>query len=206
MSHIYSFEDAVPVIHPTAFVHETATVIGQVRVGADVYVGPGAVLRGDWGSIEIESGCNVQENCVIHMFPGVQVRLSQGAHVGHSAVIHGCQIGKNVMIGMNAVVMDDVEIGDESIVGALSFLPAEMKIPARSVVAGNPATVIKEVSDEMLHWKSEGTALYQRLPADCHRALKRCEPLTESKVEEEAGVKRSYLTWPEYQRKHRLKK
>ena len=205
MAHIYSFEGATPVIHPAAFVHETATVIGHVTVGENVYIGPGAALRGDWGEIEIESGCNVQENCVIHMFPGVQVRLMEGAHVGHSAVIHGGQIGKNVMIGMNAVVMDDVEIGDESIVGALAFVPAEMKVPARSVVAGNPAKIVKEVSDEMLHWKSGGTALYQRLPADCHRTLKRCEPLTERPQERERRVDRSYLTWPQYQRKHRLK-
>ena len=165
MANIFSFDGFVPVVHESAFVHPNATVVGNVVIGRDVYVGPGAVIRGDWGGVEIADGCNVQEGCVIHMFPGVTVRLEESAHIGHGAVVHGAHIGRNALIGMNAVVMDRADIGDESIVGALCFVPAEMQVPARSVVVGNPAKIVKQVSDEMLAWKTEGTALYQALKA-----------------------------------------
>src|SRR5450830_122165 len=160
MANIFSFDSFVPVVHESAFVHPNATVVGNVIIGRDVYIGPGAVIRGDWGGVEIADGCNVQEGCVIHMFPGVTVRLEESAHIGHGAVVHGAHIGRNVLIGMNAVVMDHADIGDESIVGALCFVPTEMRVPARSVVVGNPAKIVKQVSDEMLEWKTEGTALY----------------------------------------------
>ena len=162
----YQFSDFIPVVHPSAFVHPVAVVTGNVVIGKDVYIGPGAMLRGDWGGIIIEDGCNVQENCVVHMFPGVTVLLKKGAHIGHGAIIHGATIGQNCLVGMNAVVMDHAEIGDESIIGALSFVKAGEKIPPRSVVAGNPARIIKAVTDEMLAWKTEGTELYQKLPGD----------------------------------------
>jgi phenylacetic acid degradation protein len=113
------------------------------------------------------------------MFPGVEVRLQQGAHVGHGAIVHGAQLGKNCLIGMNAVLMDEVEIGDECIIGALSFVPAKTKIPPRKVVVGNPAKVVKDVTDEMIAWKTEGTRLYQQLPSDCFQGLKECDPLRE---------------------------
>ena len=174
---IYSFNGFIPVIKPSSFVHPQASVIGDVIIGENVYIGPGAAIRGDWGTIIIEDGCNVQENCVIHMFPGTTVHLKKGAHVGHGAIIHGGTIGENSLIGMNAVLMDDVEIGAESIIGALCFVPAKMKIPTRSLVVGNPAKIIREVSDEMIAWKTKGTALYQQLPADCYATLKPCEPL-----------------------------
>lgn len=176
---IYSFKHFVPVIHKSSFVHPQACITGDVIIGRDVYVGPGAALRGDWGSIIIEDGCNVQENCTIHMFPGVSVLLKEGAHIGHGAVIHGARIGKNSLIGMNSVIMDNVEIGDECIVGALTFIRAEEKIPARSLVAGNPGKIIKTVSDEMIQWKTEGTRLYQSLPRDMFEHWKNCEPLEE---------------------------
>src|SRR3954468_23731428 len=117
---IYEFKGYKPVVHPTAFVHPQAAVTGNVIIGKDVYIGPGAALRGDWGGIVIEDGCNVQENCTIHMFPGVTVLLREGAHIGHGAIIHGASIGKNVLVGMNSVIMDEVEVGDESIVGAMT--------------------------------------------------------------------------------------
>src|ERR1700761_5917163 len=148
----YSFKGFVPVVHPSAFVHPQAVVTGNVVIGKDVYIGPGAALRGDWGGIVIEDGCNVQENCTIHMFPGVTVLLKEGAHIGHGAIVHGGTIGRNCLIGMNSVIMDNVEIDDECIVGALSFVKAGEKIPRRSVVAGNPAKILKEVSEEMLRW------------------------------------------------------
>lgn len=179
---IYSFKGFTPVVHPTSFVHPQAAVTGNVIIGAKVYIGPGAALRGDWGGIRIEDGCNVQENCTIHMFPGITVTLEEGAHIGHGAVIHGAHIGKNSLIGMNAVIMDDVKIGDECIVGALSFVKEGSVIPKRSLLVGNPAKIVKPVSDEMIAWKTKGTQLYQSLPSDCHDSLKSVEPL--SKVPE----------------------
>ena len=150
---------------------------GNVIIGKNVYIGPGAALRGDWGEIIINDGCNVQENCTIHMFPGLTVLLKEDAHIGHGAIIHGGIIGKNVLVGMNAVIMDHVVIGDNSIVGALSFVPEGMQIPDRKIVAGNPAKIIKDVSDEMLKWKSMGTELYKKLPAELYATWKACEPL-----------------------------
>jgi carbonic anhydrase/acetyltransferase-like protein (isoleucine patch superfamily) len=188
---IYEFNGIKPVIHSTAFIHPQAVVTGHVVIGKDVYIGPGCALRGDWGKIVIEDGCNVQENCTVHMFPGVTVLLKEGAHVGHGAIIHGATVGRNCLVGMNAVVMDEVEIGDECIVGALAFIKQGEKIPQRSIVAGNPAKVIKEVSDEMIQWKTEGTRLYQQLPAQCFETLKPCEPLQEE-VEQEALYKSNY--------------
>ena len=176
---IYEFQGYVPVVHKSSFVHPLAAVTGNVIIGKDCYIGPGAAIRGDWGQIILEDGVNVQENCTIHMFPGKSIVLKESAHVGHGAIIHGAQLGRNCLIGMNAVIMDDAEIGDECIVGALSFVKAETKIPKRSLVVGNPARVVKEVSDDMIHWKTKGTELYQQLPKDCHQTLKEVEPLTE---------------------------
>lgn len=176
---IYSYKGFIPVVHPTAFVHPQATVTGNVIIGKNVYIGPGAALRGDWGGIEIADGCNVQENCTIHMFPGVTVKLEESAHIGHGAIIHGAHIGKNVLVGMNAVIMDEVEVGDESIIGALTFVPAKMNIPSRSLVVGNPGKIIKQVSDAMIDWKTKGTKLYQSLPDSMQQEWQPCEPLSE---------------------------
>jgi phenylacetic acid degradation protein len=175
----YAFKGFIPVVHPSSFVHPQACVTGNVVIGKNVYIGPGAALRGDWGGIEIQDGCNVQENCTIHMFPGVMVVLEEGAHIGHGAIIHGARIGRNSLIGMNAVLMDEVEIGEECIVGALSFVKAGEKIPRRSLLAGNPAKILKEVSDDMIAWKTKGTQLYQALPAECYESLVSVEPLSE---------------------------
>jgi len=176
---IYSFNGYIPVVHETSFVHPLAAVTGNVIIGKNCYIGPGAAIRGDWGQIILEDGVNVQENCTVHMFPGKSIVLKKSAHIGHGAIIHGANLGENCLIGMNSVIMDDVEIGDESIVGAMAFVKAETKIPKRSLVVGNPARVIKEVSDEMIAWKTKGTQLYQQLPADCHETLKEVEPLKE---------------------------
>jgi phenylacetic acid degradation protein len=175
----FAFEEFVPVVHESAFIHPHAAVTGNVTIGRDVYVGPGAAIRGDWGGIVIADGCNVQENCTIHMFPGVTVVLEPGAHIGHGAIIHGARIGADVLVGMNAVVMDNALVGAGSIVGALCFVPTEMQIPPRSVVVGNPAKIVKEVSDEMLAWKRDGTALYQQLPAAMRASWRAVEPLRE---------------------------
>lgn len=191
---IYEFQGYKPVIHESAFVHPQAAVTGNVIIGKDVYIGPGAAIRGDWGQIIIEDGCNVQENCTIHMFPGTTVLLKESAHIGHGAIIHGATIGKNSMIGMNAVIMDDVNIGDECIVGALTFVPAEMIIPNRKVVVGNPAKIIKDVSDKMIEWKTKGTQLYQQLPKDCFDTLKECAPLREIE-KDRPNQQNIYITW-----------
>lgn len=175
----YSFKGFVPVVHPSSFVHPQAAVTGNVIIGKDVYIGPGAAIRGDWGGIIIEDGCNVQENCTIHMFPGITITLREAAHIGHGAIVHGASIGRNVLVGMNAVIMDEAEIGEESIIGSMTFIPAKTIIPARSLVVGNPGKVIKQVSDDMIAWKTQGTRLYQMLPKDCHETLIACQPLSE---------------------------
>jgi phenylacetic acid degradation protein len=192
---IYQFLHHIPVVHPTAYVHPQACVSGSVVIGANVYIGPNAVLRGDWGQIIIEAGCNVQENCTVHMFPGVTVTLHENAHIGHGAVIHGATIGSNCLVGMNAVIMDNAIIGNESIVGALSFVQANAVFEARSVIVGNPAKKVKEVSDEMLHWKTEGTKLYQQLPPLMQQQYSVCEPLTELPNNYAAPNWATYETW-----------
>ncbi|MDG2246655.1 MAG: transferase hexapeptide repeat family protein [Flavobacteriales bacterium] len=176
---IYAFKGFIPVVHPSSFVHPQAAVTGNVIIGKDCYIGPGAAIRGDWGAIVLEDGCNVQENCTIHMFPGVTVTLEAGAHIGHGAIIHGAHIGKNCMVGMNSVIMDDVVVEEECIIGALSFVKAGTRIERRSLVVGNPAKKVKDVSDDMIAWKTKGTALYQALPGDCHESLKSVDALTE---------------------------
>jgi carbonic anhydrase/acetyltransferase-like protein (isoleucine patch superfamily) len=179
VANIFEFEGFRPVVHESAFVHPNATVIGNVQIGKDVYVGPSAVIRGDWGEIVIKDGCNVQENCTIHMFPGVSVILEESAHIGHGAVIHGAYIGRNVLIGMNAVVMDNARIGADSLVGALAFVPAEMIVPERKIVVGNPAEIVKDMSDKRIEWKTKGTQLYQMLPSQLRESMVPCEPLRE---------------------------
>jgi carbonic anhydrase/acetyltransferase-like protein (isoleucine patch superfamily) len=196
VANVFSFDGFVPVVHESAFIHPNATVTGNVIIGRDVYVGPGAAIRGDWGGVVIEDGCNVQEGCTVHMFPGVTVVLERGAHMGHGAIVHGARIGANALIGMNAVVMDNATVGAGCIVGALCFVPAGMRIPPRKVVVGNPAKIVKDVSDEMLAWKTSGTALYQSLPGRLHETLEACEPLR-GVPPGRAAQQSSYKTWKE---------
>lgn len=193
---IYQFNGYTPVVHPSSFIHPQASVTGNVVIGKDVYVGPGAAIRGDWGKIIIEDGCNIQENCTIHMFPGVTVLLKASAHIGHGAVIHGAIIGRNCLVGMNAVIMDNVQLGDECIVGALSFIKADEVFEKRSLVVGNPAKKIREVSDEMIQWKTEGTKLYQQLPGQLFETLKEVEPLREEAEQHPVNIP-VYKTWNE---------
>lgn len=193
---IYEFNGYRPVVHESSFVHPQACITGNVEIGRDVYIGPGAAIRGDWGKIIIKDGCNVQENCTIHMFPGVTVVLEEGAHIGHGAIIHGAHVGKNCLVGMNAVLMDNVELGDECIVGALTFVAADTVIEKRKVVVGNPGKVVKDVSDKMIEWKTKGTELYQQLPKELHATLKECEPLR-IPAPFDPGVQTQYKTWNE---------
>ncbi len=192
----YEYNGNRPVIHESAFIHPQSTITGNVIIGRDVYIGPGAALRGDWGEIIVEDGCNIQENCTIHMFPGTTVYLRKAAHIGHGAIIHGAEIGENCLVGMNAVIMDNVNLGKESIVGALCFIKADIIIPPRSLVVGNPHKIIKEVSDEMITWKTSGTKLYQQLPSEMIKHWKPCEPLREvpSNRKQQSS---HYKTWNE---------
>lgn len=197
----YSFRGIVPKIQPESYVHPQASIIGDVIIGKNVYVGPFASLRGDFGRIVIHDGCNIQDSCTIHMFPGVTVVLEEMAHVGHGAIVHGARIGKNVLIGMHAVIMDDVEIGEDSVIGALTFVPTGMKIPPNSLVAGNPAKIIKEVKKEMTEWKTKGTLLYQKLANECLKSLYSCEPhfieniKDAEKIPQEMWIEEEYRNW-----------
>ena len=191
---LYEFKGLKPYIHKEAYVHPQANVTGNVEIYENVYIGPGAVVRGDWGKIIIKAGANVQENCVIHMFPGTTVIIEEGAHLGHGCIVHGAYIGKNALIGMNAVIMDDAQIGENSIVGALSFVKAEMVIPNRKVVSGNPGRIIKSVSDEMVDWKTNGTKLYQKLPYECHAHLRKTTSLKSPKNQINEDIT-SYKSW-----------
>jgi|TARA_B100000497_G_scaffold50291_1_gene57927 phenylacetic acid degradation protein len=176
---IYSFKGHIPVVHASSFVHPLAAVTGNVIIGENCYIGPGAAIRGDWGEIILENGVNVQENCTVHMFPGKSIVLQQGAHVGHGAIIHGANLGRNTMVGMNSVIMDGAVIADECIVGAMAFVKAESVFAPRQLIVGNPAKAIKEVSSQMLAWKTAGTKLYQSLPKDCIETLREVSPLRE---------------------------
>lgn len=176
---IYEYKGFIPVIHESSYIHPQANVTGNVIIGKDVYVGPFAAIRGDIGSVVIEDGCNVQEHCTIHMFPGEKVLLKKAAHIGHGAVIHGATIGENTLIGMNAVVMDNAIIGEECIIGALTMVKAGANIPRRSLLVGNPGKIIKQVSDDMIKWKTKGTQLYQTFPKEYYGSLREVEPLRE---------------------------
>lgn len=197
---IYSFKGHIPIVHESSFVHPLAAVTGNVVIGKNCYIGPGAAIRGDWGEIILEDGVNVQENCTVHMFPGKSIVLKEGSHVGHGAVIHGANLGKNCLIGMNSVIMDDAEIGDECIVGAMSFVKAETVFQKRKLIVGNPAQAIKDVSDEMIAWKTAGTRLYQQLPKDCQDTLREVDPLRE--IPEDRPIQEDfYKTLEEIKRK-----
>ena len=177
--YIYSIDGVTPVVDPTAYVHPTAVLIGDVIVGAGCYVGPHASLRGDFGRVEMRAGSNIQDSCVMHSFPGQDAIIEEDGHVGHGAVLHGCLVGRNAMVGMNAVIMDGAEIGECAIVAAMAFVKANLKIPARSLVVGMPARVVRQITEQELQWKTEGTQVYQQLTRRCLATLRPVAPLTE---------------------------
>lgn len=176
---VYSYEGLVPVVHPTAFIHPTAVLIGDVVIGPDVYVGPGASLRGDMGRVEVMQGANVQDNCVMHSFPGAGATIEPEGHIGHGAIVHGAVIGRNALVGMNAVVMDNVVVGENSFVGAMAFVKAGMQIPDNVLVAGAPARIIRDLTEQEVAWKRAGTQEYQELARRCRASLRECTPLAE---------------------------
>ena len=174
---VYAIDGVTPVVDPSAFVHPTAVLIGDVVVGAGCYVGPGACLRGDFGHIEVRAGANIQDTCVLHGFPGVGTIVEEDGHVGHGAVLHGCIVRRNALIGMNAVINDNAEVGESAIVAAMAFVKAKMIVPPRSLVAGIPARVVRELSDTELAWKIEGTDSYKELTRRSLRTMKAVAPL-----------------------------
>ncbi|MBH3426130.1 phenylacetic acid degradation protein PaaY [Pseudomonas alkylphenolica] len=175
----YSLDGLTPVVHPSAYVHPTAVLIGDVIIGAGCYVGPLASLRGDFGRIVLEEGANIQDTCVMHGFPESDTVVGRNGHIGHGAVLHGCRIGEDVLVGMNAVVMDNAEIGPRSFVAATTFVKAGFRCDEQSLVLGAPAQVKRRLSDEEVAWKRAGTEEYQRLAQRCLQGMVACEPLRE---------------------------
>lgn len=177
MMDVYEIDGLVPVVDPTAFVHPTAVLIGDVIIGPGCYVGPSACLRGDFGRLILEEGANIQDTCVMHAFPNIDCVIEQDGHIGHGAVLHGCRVGRNAMVGMNAVVMDNAIIGENSVVAAMAFVNAELIVPPRTLVAGVPARLIRELSDQEIAWKSMGTATYHELAVRSMKTMKLAAPL-----------------------------
>jgi phenylacetic acid degradation protein len=174
----YAIEGVIPVVDPSAYVHPSAVLIGDVIIGAGVYIGPLASLRGDFGRIVIEAGANVQDGCILHGFPGGETRVEENGHIGHGAVLHGCVVRRGALVGMNAVVMDEAEVGEDSIVAACAFVRAGARLPARSLVAGLPAKLVRALTEQEIAWKHEGTLTYQDLTRRCHASLVEVEPLS----------------------------
>jgi phenylacetic acid degradation protein len=188
---VYSIDGVTPVVHPSAYVHPTAVLIGDVIVGAGCYVGPCACLRGDFGRIEIRAGANVQDTCVLHGFPGTDTLVEEDGHIGHGAVLHSCVVRRNALVGMNAIVNDNAEIGEHSIVAAMAFVRAGMRVPPRTLVAGVPAKAVRELTEDELEWKVLGTRAYQDLTLRSMRTMRATSPL------DEAEPDRSRLPLPE---------
>ena len=175
----YAIDGITPVIDPSSFVHPSASIIGDVIIGPGCYIAPNAVLRGDFGRIILQDGVNIQDTCVMHGFPNTDTVVETDGHIGHGAVLHGCLVRENALVGMNAVVMDGATVGVSSIVAAMSFVKAGQDVPDRQLVAGSPARIIRELSDEEIQWKSRGTKDYQRLTRRCFESMQEVDALTE---------------------------
>ena len=174
---VYSINGVTPVVDPTAFVHPSAVLIGDVIVGANCYVGPCASLRGDFGRIELRAGANLQDVCVMHGFPGTDTIVEEDGHIGHGAILHGCTVRRNALVGMNAVVNDNAEIGESAIVAAMAFVKARMVVPPRMLAAGIPARVVRALTDQEMAWKVDGTRGYQQLAQRSRETMRRARPL-----------------------------
>lgn len=175
----YEIDGVIPVVHPTAFVHETASLIGDVIIGPGCYIGPFASLRGDFGRIVVGAGSNVQDSCVIHVFPGADTILEPNSHVGHAAVLHGCTIRSYALIGIGSVILDGAEIGENALVGAGSIVTAGMIVPPNTLVLGSPAKVVRELDETTREWKRDGVGIYQQLAVRSRQTLRTVTPLTE---------------------------
>lgn len=180
---IYAIENLIPVVADNAFIHPTAVLIGDVIIGPQCYVGPNAVLRGDFGRIHLHQGSNIQDNCVMHSFPGQDCTVETNGHIGHGAILHGCLIGTNSLVGMLAVIMDGAVIGEESLVGATAFVKTDFSCPARSMVTGNPAQIRRQLSDKEVAWKTRGTEEYHALARRSLATLRTVKPSTEAQAD-----------------------
>ena len=178
MAQTYEIDGVRPVIDPTAFVHPTAVLIGDAVVGPGCYVGPGAALRGDFGRVILERGSNLQDNCIMHSFPGTACVIEEDGHIGHGAILHGCRVARNALVGMNSVVMDGAVIGEDAMVAAMAFVKAGFVLEPGMLAAGTPAKVLRALTDQEKAWKAEGTKDYQRLTVRCLNTFKPCDPLT----------------------------
>lgn len=174
---VFAVNGVTPVVDPTAFVHPSAVLIGDVIVGARCYVGPGASLRGDFGRIEVRAGANIQDCCVMHGFPETDTVVEEDGHIGHGAILHGCVVHRNALVGMNAVVNDNARVGESAIIAAMAFVKAGMIVPPRTLVAGVPAKIVRELTEQELAWKIEGTRSYQDLTQRCLATMVETGPL-----------------------------
>jgi phenylacetic acid degradation protein len=190
MCRVYSIDGLTPVVHPDAYVHPSAVLIGDVHVGAGVYIGPAASLRGDFGRLVVEAGANIQDCCIVHGFPESDTVIEENGHIGHGAVIHSARVCRNAMIGMNAVVNDNAVIGESAFVAAMAFVKAGMQVPPRTLVAGIPAKVMRELSADEMAWKLDATRAYQNLARRCLASLRETVALTQ----EEPGRRRLSLS------------
>lgn len=177
MGGVYSIDGVVPVVDASSFMHPDAVLIGDVHIGANCYIGPHASLRGDMGRIDVGAGSNIQDSCVLHCFPGRTTELAPGSHVGHAAVLHGCRIGTGVLVGINAVVMDGVDVGERAFIAAHSFVKTGMVVPPGTLAAGSPARIVRDLTEEEMAWKANGTVVYHELARRSLTTMQRCEPL-----------------------------
>ncbi|MBI3453097.1 MAG: phenylacetic acid degradation protein PaaY [Rhodospirillales bacterium] len=174
---VYEIDGIVPVVDPTSFIHPTASLIGDVIVGPNCYVGPGASLRGDFGRLVMVEGCNLQDNCIVHGFPNTDTVMETDAHIGHGAILHGCTVRRNALIGMNAVVMDGAVIGENAFVAAMAFVKAGFEVPAGQLAAGIPARILRDLTAQELEWKIQGTHEYQDLTRRCLASFRETQAL-----------------------------
>lgn len=173
----YAIDGVVPVVDPSAFVHPSAVLIGDVIIGPNCYVGPCASLRGDFGRVVLERGANVQDSCIVHGYPKQDTLVEENGHIGHGAVLHSCIVRRGALVGIKAVVMDDVEVGEEAVVGACSFVPVGMRIAPRTMVTGIPAKVKRTLMDKEVGWYAEGTRAYHELTVRCLASMRETPPL-----------------------------
>lgn len=193
----YSIDGVIPVVHPDAFVHPTAVLIGDVIIEAGVYIGPFASLRADFGRIHIKQNANIQDNCIIHGFPQSVTLIEEMGHIGHATTLHGCRIGKNALIGMNSVILDYAEIGENSIIGANSLVKTKDHIPANVLAMGSPAKVVRDLSEQECAWKVKGTQEYIQLTQRCLDSMTEVKPLTADSSERK--------TYQDFQSEHQIK-
>jgi len=194
MAKVYSINGVIPVIHPTAFVHPTAVLIGDAIVGPGCYVGPGASMRGDFGRVELGVGSNLQDNCTMHSYPSGHCLVEENGHIGHGAILHGCTIKTNALVGMNSVIMDNAVVGESAIIAAMSFVKANGEIPARTLAGGVPAKKIRDLGEKELNWKMRGTQGYQELAKRCLENLVETEPLTKEEADRRKVLDATYAT------------